>query len=325
MISFIVKIKKFEKSCLFLLLIFFSSCVGKTDQNLISFTARDKDSTTKEITIAFVVPEKDFIYKDFISCSVQEPEIELSPWKANKQTSDYYDPLFNITKEIFNETFSISFTATKKELRCGTAHIHCNYYRKADNRLDDIIFAVTFEEPCLATHIETQNAEIQLFPGITTHQSPTDSFFADTHACTSAVRDVMNFCMSHHKKCVSLFILLTILLCILFIFYADRLQKHARTYDLIEMMLYVCITTITISLLLSAYNTHHVYLQLMSISCSVFCATITGLVYIKKSMKFKSGFFHTFYTAVGMLCIMSALFLIFKTIQFVDVRMGCLF
>src|SRR5438105_1287428 len=118
-----------------LFLSFFFICHTKPEQNLVTCHSIDKNSTTKEIIISFVVPQKDFIYKDFITCSVNEPSVMLSPWQANKQSVNYYDPSFNDTKHIFNEDFSISMkaTITKDDYCRNPIHLYCSYYRKTDN------------------------------------------------------------------------------------------------------------------------------------------------------------------------------------------------
>ena len=80
------------------LLIFFTISLGQTKPGLIEFNTTTIDCYTKEITIIFAVPKKDFIYKDFITYSVDEPSIVLSPWRSNKQPIAHYDSSF---KEIF--------------------------------------------------------------------------------------------------------------------------------------------------------------------------------------------------------------------------------
>src|SRR5436190_6843811 len=93
---------------LLILLTFFTTSPGQTTPGLMTCTVIDKDPFTKEITINFVVPKKDFIYKDFITCSVDDPTITLSPWKANKPTIAHYDSSFKEAKQIFNEDFTVS-------------------------------------------------------------------------------------------------------------------------------------------------------------------------------------------------------------------------
>ncbi len=91
-----------------LVLTFFTISLGQSNPRLITCTTIDTDHYTKEITVTFTVPKKDFIYKDFITFSVDDPTIILSSWKANKQSVAHYDSSFKEAKQVFNEDFSIT-------------------------------------------------------------------------------------------------------------------------------------------------------------------------------------------------------------------------
>src|SRR5260221_11824072 len=56
-------------NCIIILTLFTVS-LGKSTPGLISFNTTDIDPQTKEITINFTISKKDFIYKDFITCSI---------------------------------------------------------------------------------------------------------------------------------------------------------------------------------------------------------------------------------------------------------------
>ena len=88
-----------------LLLTFFTTSLGQSAPKLIECNAVDINQYTKEITITFIVPEK-----DFITCSISEPTTVLSPWHADKQSVAHYDSSFKDAKQIFNETFNMTMT-----------------------------------------------------------------------------------------------------------------------------------------------------------------------------------------------------------------------
>ncbi len=108
---------------------FFTISLGKSTPGLISFNTTDIDPQTKEITINFTISKKDFIYKDFITCSIDNPHITLSSWKANKPTVAHYDSSFKEAKQVFNEDFSIIITATAKQPLNDHIYFYCSYYR----------------------------------------------------------------------------------------------------------------------------------------------------------------------------------------------------
>ena len=316
------EIKKIETTCLFLLSIFFHTSFGKPDPKLITFTATDIDNTTKEITISFVVPEKDFLYKDFINCSVHEPSITLSDWKANKQSISYYDPCFNDTKHIFNEDFSISMTATKKDRCHDQIHLYCSYYRKMDNKLNDTFFTFSFAQP-LETNIQIHDADIAVAPeehsfGTLQHTRMVPSAFDKYH---SAIGTITAFFIVHHKQCFYVFIMLTALFLLLFNLYQKQLQRHTKFYAIAEMIISLFVVTGITCALSYLYTINKPIGRLLATSISVVFSAITGFFYLKKSTKVSLGFLRTLYTCIGMLCIIATLLLAFKTVQYVDVYM----
>jgi len=127
----------------------FNIIFGRTDPKLITFNAIDISPNTKEIIITFIIPEKDFIYRDFITCSVQEPTVTLSTWKTDKQSVSQYDPAFKETKQIFNETFSISIiiTATPKACNSAPIYLYCSYYRASEKKINHTLFTLVFSQP----------------------------------------------------------------------------------------------------------------------------------------------------------------------------------
>src|SRR6185369_12166880 len=128
---------RLNKIVLFSLMIFTIS-LGKSTPGLITFNITDIYPHTKEIIINFTIPKKDFIYKDFITCSVDNPNITLSSWKTNKQPVAHYDSSFKEAKQIFDEDFTISLTVSKikAEVTQSTVHLYCSYYRNSEKKIN---------------------------------------------------------------------------------------------------------------------------------------------------------------------------------------------
>ncbi len=112
---------------------------GKLDSELMVFNTTDISDTVKEIVITFIIPEKDYIYKDFITCSVNEPTVTLSPWKASIQSINYYDASFKDTKQIFNENFSLTMIATTQKYDTEPVYLYCSYYRCSEKKINHIL------------------------------------------------------------------------------------------------------------------------------------------------------------------------------------------
>src|SRR5438046_10207362 len=144
--KYLMRLQQHNKITYLLLLIFFSIGFGKSNPELMLFNAKDIAPLTKEITITFMVEEKDFIYKDFITCSTHEPKLSLSSWKTDTQSINHYDPSFKETKQVFNETFSITMIATITEWISEPIHLYCSYYRKTDKKINDALFIFSFAQ-----------------------------------------------------------------------------------------------------------------------------------------------------------------------------------
>lgn len=307
-----------SKTIVVLLFIFHIS-FGKSDPKLMLFNATDAGNNTKEITITFIVPEKDFIYKDFISCSVDEPNVTLSPWKANKQSIEHYDPTFKETKHVFNETFSVLMTATTSFWPTHPIHLYCSYYRKADKKINHALFSFTLTQP-LEINIQINNTNIELYAESTiqkpqlTHSSA-DKLYA---ILTEQTQRLTAFFIAHHKKCFSLLLIITSLLFLLFYFYLEWLQRHKKLYELVDVTLTFCIALSIAYLLMYIYIKCSPFVQLITVGTSALFSAIIGSLFIKKSTQLQSGSLRTFCTFMGMICIIGGLFLAFRTVQCAD-------
>lgn len=87
------------------------------------------------ITFTFCLKKNDFLYKDFICFSVDNPDVSLSPWTASREPISYYDPLFKNTKHIFTGTVVISLDATAQKQYIPPATVYCSYYQKSAKKI----------------------------------------------------------------------------------------------------------------------------------------------------------------------------------------------
>lgn len=312
------KIKK-EYLLLFLLSLHFPIS-GKQDPKLMLFDAADIGNNTKEITITFIVPEKDFIYKDFITCSVDEPTVTLSTWKTNKQSIEHYDPTFKETKQVFNETFSVFMTATTINTWSGEPiHLYCSYYRKADKRINHALFSFAFTQP-LNTNVQVNNANIELHDETIQQKTQLSSSSIDQFYVILAkqTQHLTAFFTTHHKKCFSLLLIIVSIFFLFFHFYQELLRRHTKLYELIDVLL-TCCTVLSIAyVLIYIYIKNTPFVQLITIGTSALFSAIIGFLYIRKSTLLQSGYLRTLCTFIGMLSVIGTFWLIFQSIQHLE-------
>ncbi len=308
-----------------LLLAIFNISFGKPDPKLILFNTTDIDTITKKITITFIVPEKDFIYKDFITCSVHEPMIRLSPWKADKESINHYDPSFKETKQVFNETFSITVTATLEQWISDPIHLYCSYYRKTNKKINDTLFTFSFPQP-LQTNIQID--------GIIEPSSAIDcntsrymhhrfSLFEQYYKKISNFsHQIIAVLIQYRTTCLSLLLIVMGLLFLLFYVYRENLKKYKKLYELVELIISLVVFIITSYGIWYLYGMDKPLSKLFASSIAALFLMIMGIFYIKKSTNVSLGFIRTFYTCAGMMCIGCMVLLFFKIMQYLDYHMN---
>jgi hypothetical protein len=306
----------------YLLLLFFTISLGKSTPGLISFNTTDIDPQTKEITINFTVHKKDFIYKDFITCSIDNPHITLSPWKANKPTIAHYDSSFKEAKQVFNEDFIVTLRTTTNDKNAHSAHLYCSYYRHADKKIKHVQFPLSFSAiPAdINEMIDTTFTAIDDYEPVKKRHRPTIveryglMIFHAMHMILTSLR-------TDHKKYFALLLFLLSVLIAFFYYFKEELHKQIRIKELLEIIISLFIMAITTYLVICMYI---ISTPLITIIAATISALFFGLFYTKKSTKVQSKNLRTFCTFLGMLCICSTLLLSFKALQYADQQFNLL-
>jgi thiol:disulfide interchange protein DsbD len=98
------------------------------------------DKNTTQITISFSLDKDEFIFKDFITLSVDHPALVISTWHNDTQPLTRFVPSFKTTKQVFTKNFSISTLVTNQATEQPTqAHLYLSYlsskYRTAQEQI----------------------------------------------------------------------------------------------------------------------------------------------------------------------------------------------
>jgi hypothetical protein len=313
-------------------------CIAKS-QDLITHTVTDLDPSTKEIAIYFVIPKKDFIYKDFIAFSIDNPHITLSAWKADKQSVAHYSSSFKEAKHIFNEDVTISIIlrqapsfakamegrqderGDKAPELCNT-NLYCTYYRKSEKKINHLLFPLTFS--ALPTHAQEPCIVHEPFEFHTATLKPLkkeSSLHGYVDAATNIINMVISSVKIDHKKYFAFVLFIILILFSFFYFFKDELNIHIMLKEWIEISisLLLCLSA---SYLLFYFHTFTTPLTTMLLA--ILTVLYAGIFYIKKSTKVQSKNLRTLCTFMGMLCMSSILLLAFKAVQYADQQFGLL-
>lgn len=316
-------LKPLNKIAFTIVLTLFTISLGKQpNPRLMTFTATDNSPDSQEITIAFTIPKKDFIYKDFITCSVDNPDVTLSAWKANKQSVAHYDSSFKEAKQVFNEDFMITTTASKQKELTSPVHLYCTHYRKSDKKISHNLFPLTFTATPHITqeHIDTDITIIEYDrPSIRPKKINLLDYYIV--AANNLIQIIVTSIQTDHTKYFAILIFLIIVLMAFCYFFKQELTVQIKIKELLDVITSLLIAAAGIYLLLCIHtaNSPHVTINLASIS-----SFYAGFFYIKKSTHLQSKRLRTFCTFIGILCISNALFFAFKTVQYIDQQFNLL-
>lgn len=300
-----------------LLVIFFFILIspGQTTPGLMTYNVTDKDPYTKEITIAFTIPKKDFIYKDFITCSVDNPTIILSPWKANKQPTTYYDSSFKEAKQIFNEDFTVTVSAVASAKEDFSANLYCSYYRKSDKKINHMSLPLIFipviqAEEIIDTIDTTEHHTTTLKP--IKKNSPFDNYII---AATSTAQTIMTSLRTEHKKYFAFLIFIIVVLIAFFYLFKNELNRYINLKEWIEITISLLIN---ISMAYVIIYFHKLTTPFTTMVIAYITTLCTGIFYIKKSTQVTSKNLRTLCTFIGILYMSSTFILSFKALQHAD-------
>ena len=132
----------------------------------VSFSSKTVDENNLEITVTMTLNPDEWLYKDFISFSVDNPTVVLSPFKSSKDAINRYDPSFKNTKKIFEHDVTFFVNTTKKTDLNGEAYLHVNSSSNKQGH-EEHLFLLPFnqkntqENSALSNEISTQKAIAQ--------------------------------------------------------------------------------------------------------------------------------------------------------------------
>lgn len=305
------------------LFIVFHISFGKSSAELMVFNTTDISNTAKEIVITFIVPEKDYIYKDFITCSVNEPTVTLSPWKASMQSVNYYDASFKDTKQVFNENFSLTMIVTTQKYDTEPVYLYCSYYRCSEKKINHIILPLFFSEP--VCHDENIDDDIPL-PKDVVHQKAIHSYKLSVEdyfvSLIDTIKHTIALPQNNYKIYVGMLLLMLFLLSMIMYFCKELLQSYVRCKELIE---WIFSLLILVGILYGLMYLYTISNPLVIVFMTFICAISAGFFYIQKSTNLHSRYLRTLSTFLGMVLICSAIFLLFKILQHADDQFGLLY
>jgi len=122
----------------------------------IELVAQQQDPHSYELVFDVPIAKGDSMYQEYLSFSIDNPDIEIESWQPSIEPTDTYDPTFKKNKKIFTEPFSVIVKLNVKksvsapsELRpthpdITNAHLYVTYYLKSHHKITQKDFPLTF-------------------------------------------------------------------------------------------------------------------------------------------------------------------------------------
>ncbi len=156
-------------------------------------TSQQLNGTTYELSIAMPVPEKDALYADYISFSVDHPDITLSEWRPSLEPVSKYDVRFKQTKKMFVQPFTISLQASLADPSIDSANLHMNTFYRSQQKNQHQKFPLSFtstaphkaptsEKKTAAEQKQTIQPNTQSKPKATSFQQKIQTLFTETES-----------------------------------------------------------------------------------------------------------------------------------------------
>lgn len=112
----------------------------------VAFSSTNIDQDTLALTLTIAVPANAYLYRDYISVSVDNPNVTLSDLTNQQQSRSVYDPTFKTTKKVFDRDVTISMQAHRANAETGHTRLHISYYLSSNKGIKQESFPLLFLE-----------------------------------------------------------------------------------------------------------------------------------------------------------------------------------
>ncbi len=257
---------------------------------------------TIEIVADFMFENNDFLYKDYLDFSVDNPTVTLSEWKSSREPVNHYDTKFKNTKKIFSKPVTFTLTAHRPlHIPDTPAHLHINYYIHSKKRMLEKTVPLYFrpvasvdnplvsEEPPFISPLQT-NVPIDTSPA---RHAPTSSFTKHVNLLAHLTATILNW--PHLFWTVLLFMVVVgafLLAMELNLWSLKRIKSQIWTYELTKLyqglILGFCF-----------YYARKYISPYLLLTAIALCTATIGVFYIHQSEKTPYSRWRTMRTVIG--------------------------
>lgn len=143
----------------------------------ISFESRQHNENTFEISLVITLQPQEWLYKDSLMLSLDNPALTLSPFTSSKDAVTKYDPAFRKNKKVFEDTVTLTMQVTKPSDFHDPAYLHISSITNLEGA-DEKIFplTVTQHNGPQPTSIQEKNTHTQVAKAAPQKKQPQEHF-----------------------------------------------------------------------------------------------------------------------------------------------------
>ncbi len=124
----------------------------------ITLISQKQNPNTYELVFDVPIAQGDSMYYDYLSFSVDHPNITVDSWKTSIEPISKYDTTFKKDKKIFTEPFTIAITLNVNNQDFTNARLHVAYYLKSQKNITQKSFPLTFKSNAPPVQIEDEQS-----------------------------------------------------------------------------------------------------------------------------------------------------------------------
>lgn len=143
--------------------------------------------TVVSITISLPAVQHHVIYRDYIDIAVDHPEITLSPWKTQEQSTSIYDKTLKKDMQVFSGAVTILLQAQAASPGVKNAHLHVSYLTSDHRHIIHKVFPLIFEQTMSSPQISEEKEPDALPRATRSSHVGTSAPFAPLSAALNSV------------------------------------------------------------------------------------------------------------------------------------------
>lgn len=158
----------------------------------VTFYPEHLDNNTVKITLNIALEPNEWLYKDSLTLTVDNPTVQLSAPKYSKDSLSRYDHAFKKTKKIFENDLSITIEAIKTSDHPGDTYLHVASATNTHGP-QEVLFALPFDAITPTTQQVHKNSSVQKKVTQQSHQNNEEKkYFSLSEYVSNLVKTVQS-------------------------------------------------------------------------------------------------------------------------------------